>query len=123
MAGGSKEFRVDPDELKAVADAVQDLLERVQGDTGERGAQPDFTQHAGTADITAGLANLDGGGGGSGAFTEAYGNIHSATSTTYSKMIANLTALEQSCRFTAEQYQTQDDETEQTVNQTNPYGA
>lgn len=123
MAGGNKQFRVDPDELKAVADLIQDLLERVQGDTGEHGTQRDFTQHAGTADIMAGLANLDGGAGGTGAFTEAYGNIHTATVTTYAKMIENLTTLEQSCRFTAQQYQSQDEQTEQTVNQTNPYGA
>lgn len=123
MAGGSKEFRVEPDELKAVADLIQDLLERVQGDTGEFGSQKDFSQHAGTADITAGLANLDGGAGGTGAFTEAYGRIHEATSTTYQKMVQNLTTLEQSCRSTAEQYQTQDEQSEQTVNQTNPYGA
>ena len=123
MGGETKEFRVDPDELKLVAEAISDLLERVKGDTGEYGSSQDFSQHANSADLIAGLGNLDGGAGGSGAFGGAYAEVFDATNLTYQHMVTNLTNLENACRSTAEQYKDQEDQTEQDVNQTNPDGA
>lgn len=122
MGGETKEFRVDPDELKLVAEAISDLLERVKGDTGEYGSSQDFQQNASSADLISGMGNLDGGAGGSGAFGGAYAEIFTATNTTYQQMVTNLTNLEAACRSTAEQYKDQEDQTEQDINQTNPDG-
>lgn len=123
MGGETKEFRVDPDELKLVAEAISDLLERVKGDTGDYGSSKDFSQHAGSGDLIAGLGTLDGGGGGTGAFAEAYATIFDATNTTYQNMVTNLGNLEAACRSTVTQYATQEDQNEQDINQTNPDGA
>lgn len=122
MGGETKEFRVDPDELKLVAKAISDLLERVRGDTGEYGSAQDFQQNASSAELIAGMGNLDGGAGGSGAFGGAYGQVFDVTNLTYQHMITNLENLEAACRSTAEQYKDQEDQTEQAVNQTNPDG-
>lgn len=121
-AGGSQEFWVKPDELKLVADSIADLLARVNGETGEYGSQRDFQEKASSSELIAGLGNLDGGGGGSGAFGSAYGQIYSVTNETYAKMVQNLTNLEAACRSTVEQYRSQEELNEQNIHQTDPGG-
>ncbi|MCW2648919.1 MAG: hypothetical protein QOF87_458 [Pseudonocardiales bacterium] len=110
----SRGFRVNTDKLTDVADMVKRLLDDVSGARGFIGGNlPDFRQADGH-ELREGLAVIwpewdDG-------FATGYGYEHQGMLKTYESMVAQLTALEASCRSTAKAYANREHDSTAAVN-------
>jgi len=121
MAGETAGFRVKPDELLAVAQKVQDLLDDVAGNNGATtGNHKDFQTEATTDNLNNALNSLFPESPVGSAFVQAYGHEYDAMNQKYSAIVTHLTELTAACRTTAEQYGAEDEYTQTAINQIDP---
>jgi uncharacterized protein YukE len=120
LAGGTKGFRVEPDQLLQVADQVHRLLEDLSGGSGYvAGNMPRYQQQADKGQLTSALQSFWNG---EDVFATAYGYEHDGVVQTMNAMVTQLTNLENACRATAQKYGGEDKATKQTVQNSGPAG-
>ena len=122
MAGGETQgFRIKPDELLAVAQRVQALLDDVSGaNGGVAGNFRTFQSEAQTTNVQNALNSLFPHMPPGAAYVEAYGLEYDGMSTKYQAIVGHLTELEAACRTTAEQYGASDERTRSDISQVDP---
>lgn len=111
-------FRVEPDQLLAVAEKVRRLREDLSGESGYGpGNVSSYSKNADAAALTSALASFWDG---QDVFSNAYGYEHQGIVQTMTAMVEQLTNLENACRATAQQYQHRDGQARQDVTQSTP---
>jgi uncharacterized protein YukE len=111
-------FKVDSDQLLAVAERVRRLREDLSGESGYGpGNVASYTKNADAGALTSALASFWVG---QDVFSNAYGYEHQGIVETMTAMVEQLTNLENACRATAQQYQHRDSQASQDVNQSTP---
>jgi hypothetical protein len=121
MGGETAGFRVKPDELLAVAQKIDDLLDDVAGNNGATtGNHKDFQMEASKENLSGALNTLFPESGVGSSFVQAYGHEYDGMNMKYTAMVGHLTELATACRSTAEQYGAEDEYTQTAINQVDP---
>lgn len=108
------DFRIEPDDLLAVARQVEDLLDDISGNNGNvTGNQTEFVSGSDPSHLVAALSSVYPEIGQGSAYVEAYGWESKGLNEKYKSIVGQLERLAAACRSTAEGYGAADANTQQ----------